>query len=224
MTPDRWSCRGVTPGAIPGNLDKEMQILQWNCAFPPMTAKGAATDGAPTDLFEGGRLQKYLLIAIGGALGSVARYWVGSSIASRMGIRFPYGTLIVNITACVVIGFSMTYLGRRAELNPAWRYSGAGRVYRGVQHVLDLRVGNTVDPARRGFRNRRTVCGGQFYAGACGCLGRVGAGRDGAVAWSVKLASRDSLKRGRKIMQKQILHSAYPTDFCPWGPKTLRSG
>lgn len=68
------------------------------------------------------RLQKYLLIALGGALGSVARYWVGSSIAGRMGIRFPYGTLIVNITACVIIGFSMTYLGRRAELNPAWRF------------------------------------------------------------------------------------------------------
>jgi len=67
-------------------------------------------------------LQKYLLIAIGGALGSVARYWVGSSIAGRMGIRFPFGTLIVNITACVIIGFSMTYLGRRAELNPAWRF------------------------------------------------------------------------------------------------------
>jgi len=67
-------------------------------------------------------LQRYLLIAIGGALGSVARYWVGSSIAARTGIRFPYGTLIVNITACVIIGFSMTYLGRRAELNPAWRY------------------------------------------------------------------------------------------------------
>lgn len=67
-------------------------------------------------------LQKYLLIAIGGALGSVARYWVGSSVAGRMGIRFPYGTLIVNITACIIIGFSMTYLGRRAELNPAWRF------------------------------------------------------------------------------------------------------
>jgi CrcB protein len=67
-------------------------------------------------------LQKYLLIAIGGALGSIARYWVGSSIASRMGIRFPYGTLIVNMSACVIIGFSMTYLGRRAELSPAWRF------------------------------------------------------------------------------------------------------
>jgi fluoride exporter len=72
--------------------------------------------------FWGDGLQKYLLIAVGGALGSIARYWVGSSIAGRMGVRFPYGTLIVNITACVIIGFSMTYLGKRVELNQAWRF------------------------------------------------------------------------------------------------------
>jgi fluoride exporter len=39
-----------------------------------------------------------------------------------MGFRFPYGTLIVNITACLVIGFSLTYLSRRADLSPAWRF------------------------------------------------------------------------------------------------------
>jgi CrcB protein len=67
-------------------------------------------------------LQKYLLIAVGGALGSVARYWVGSTISSRVGIRFPYGTLIVNLTACLIIGFTLTYLGKRADLDPAWRF------------------------------------------------------------------------------------------------------
>jgi CrcB protein len=67
-------------------------------------------------------LQKYLFIAIGGALGSVARFWVGSTIAGHMGIKFPYGTLVVNITACLIIGFTLTYLGKRAGLNPAWRF------------------------------------------------------------------------------------------------------
>lgn len=67
-------------------------------------------------------MQKYLLIAFGGALGSIARYWVGSTIASRMGTKFPYGTFVINITACVIIGFSLTFLARRAELNPAWRF------------------------------------------------------------------------------------------------------
>jgi CrcB protein len=67
-------------------------------------------------------LQKYLLIAAGGALGSIARYWVGSTVSGRMGARFPYGTLLVNITACIVLGFTLTYMGKRADLNPAWRY------------------------------------------------------------------------------------------------------
>lgn len=67
-------------------------------------------------------MQKYMLIAAGGALGSLARYWVGVTIGSRMGSRFPYGTFVINLTACVIIGFSLTYLGKRLELNPAWRY------------------------------------------------------------------------------------------------------
>ncbi len=67
-------------------------------------------------------MQKYLLIAVGGALGSIARYSVGAAIGSRMGTRFPYGTFVINLTACIIIGFSLTYLGRRVELSPAWRY------------------------------------------------------------------------------------------------------
>lgn len=67
-------------------------------------------------------MQKYFLIAFGGALGSVARYWVGSAIANRMGTKFHYGTFVINITACVIIGFSLTVLSKRADLNPAWRF------------------------------------------------------------------------------------------------------
>ena len=67
-------------------------------------------------------MQKYLYIAIGGALGSIARYWVGSTIAGRMGTRFPFGTFVINMTACIIIGFSLTYLGKRAGLSPAWRF------------------------------------------------------------------------------------------------------
>jgi CrcB protein len=67
-------------------------------------------------------VQKYLLIALGGALGSMARYWVGSAISGRMGAKFPYGTFIINVTACLIIGFTLTLLGKRVELSPAWRY------------------------------------------------------------------------------------------------------
>ena len=67
-------------------------------------------------------MQKYLLIAAGGALGSIARFWVGSTISGRLGTKFPYGTFVINITACVIIGFTLTYMSKRADLDPAWRY------------------------------------------------------------------------------------------------------
>lgn len=67
-------------------------------------------------------MQKYLMVAIGGSLGSLARFWVGSALASRMGTKFPYGTFIVNITACFILGFSIVFLGKRTELNPSLRY------------------------------------------------------------------------------------------------------
>jgi fluoride exporter len=66
-------------------------------------------------------LQNYLFIALGGALGSIARFWVGVNVTGRMGTRFPWGTLIVNITACLIIGLSMEFLNRHGEINPAWR-------------------------------------------------------------------------------------------------------
>ncbi len=67
-------------------------------------------------------MQKYLLIATGGALGSIARFWVGSTISGRLGTKFPYGTFVINITACVIIGFTLTFMSKRADLDPAWRY------------------------------------------------------------------------------------------------------
>jgi CrcB protein len=55
-------------------------------------------------------------------LGSVARFWVGTTVAGRMGTRFPFGTLLVNITACLIIGLSLELLNRHANLNPSWRF------------------------------------------------------------------------------------------------------
>ena len=67
-------------------------------------------------------MQKYFYIAVGGAFGSIARYWVGSTVASRLGTKFPYGTFVINLTACAMIGFSLTFLAKRTGLNPAWRF------------------------------------------------------------------------------------------------------
>jgi len=47
-----------------------------------------------------------LAIALGGPLGSVARYWLSTIFDSRLGAGFPWGTFWVNVTGCVVIGFA----------------------------------------------------------------------------------------------------------------------
>jgi fluoride exporter len=67
-------------------------------------------------------MTKYLVVAIGGAIGSVLRFWVGGYVSGRMGTRFPYGTFIINVTASFLIGFIMTLLAERAHWSPSWRY------------------------------------------------------------------------------------------------------
>ena len=46
----------------------------------------------------------YLWVAIGGALGSVGRFWLSGLVASRFGETFPWGTLVINVTGSFVIG------------------------------------------------------------------------------------------------------------------------
>ena len=66
---------------------------------------------------------KYLLIALGGGLGSMARFWVASAVAQRFGARFHYGTLAVNLSACAIMGFSLALLSRReADWGLAWSF------------------------------------------------------------------------------------------------------
>lgn len=45
-----------------------------------------------------------LAVALGGALGGVARVWVSELLARRLGERFPWGTLVVNVTGSGLIG------------------------------------------------------------------------------------------------------------------------
>jgi CrcB protein len=53
----------------------------------------------------------YLWIALGGALGSVARYGCSSLIAGWFGQTFPLGTLAVNVSGSLVIGFFAALTG-----------------------------------------------------------------------------------------------------------------
>ena len=67
----------------------------------------------------------YLLIAIGGALGSVMRFAMSGFVTQQAGESFPWGTLLVNVLGSFIIGFFATFTG------PDGRYlvSSAGRQF-----------------------------------------------------------------------------------------------
>ena len=46
----------------------------------------------------------YLWVAIGGALGSVSRFWINGFVSEKVGATFPWGTLVINIGGSFVIG------------------------------------------------------------------------------------------------------------------------
>ena len=50
-------------------------------------------------------MSPYLFVAVGGAIGSVGRYWVGLVVARAWSGIFPWGTLLINVIGSFVIGF-----------------------------------------------------------------------------------------------------------------------
>jgi fluoride exporter len=50
-------------------------------------------------------LQMYLVVAVGGAIGTVGRYFLSGVVANAFGQTFPWGTLIINVSGSFVIGF-----------------------------------------------------------------------------------------------------------------------
>ncbi len=76
----------------------------------------------PYERKEYNALIKYLMVGIGGFLGSVLRFWLGSFIGGRLGARFPYGTFVINVTGSFLVGMIVTVLATKAHWSPNWRY------------------------------------------------------------------------------------------------------
>lgn len=66
---------------------------------------------------------QFLLIAIGSALGGVGRFWLTGAVSRVSGSLFPWGTLVVNVSGCLVIGLfaSLTGPGGRISVPGEWR-------------------------------------------------------------------------------------------------------
>jgi len=66
----------------------------------------------------------YLLVALGGALGSVARFGIGDLVSQKLGDTaaiFPWGTVVVNITGSFLIGFLGALTAPEGPMKPQSR-------------------------------------------------------------------------------------------------------
>jgi CrcB protein len=67
-------------------------------------------------------MTKYWLVAIGGAVGSVLRFWVHNFVGERVGGRFPWGTFVINVSASFLIGLVVAVLAQRNGWSANWVY------------------------------------------------------------------------------------------------------
>ena len=66
-------------------------------------------------------MTQIMAIAIGGAVGSVLRYWLSTWVYALAGRGFPYGTLVVNVLGCLVMGALFVLLVERMGENTLLR-------------------------------------------------------------------------------------------------------
>jgi fluoride exporter len=59
-----------------------------------------------------------ILVFVGGAIGSMCRFWLSGFIAERFGETFPYGTLIVNLVGSWIIGLAAGWVAHFHD--PFW--------------------------------------------------------------------------------------------------------
>lgn len=64
---------------------------------------------------------RLFLIALFGAVGTLARYGLQGSVQVKMGSTFPYGTLLINLTGCLFLGLIGQLSLNRIIIPPEWR-------------------------------------------------------------------------------------------------------
>jgi fluoride exporter len=84
----------------------------WPLPFTPRSLQHPGGLGSPGWAGAVGvTMTDYLWVAIGGALGSMARFWLATAVAKLTGPRFPWGTLLINVSGSFVIGLFAAFAG-----------------------------------------------------------------------------------------------------------------
>jgi fluoride exporter len=62
-------------------------------------------------------MNNYLLVFIGGGVGSILRFGIAEFFRNYYKISFPISTLVSNILSCLLLVFTINYIQQRADLN-----------------------------------------------------------------------------------------------------------
>lgn len=62
-------------------------------------------------------MQNILAVAVGAAFGATARYTLGAWVTARMGDHFPYGTMLINLVGCLLIGVILTLAAAHVKIS-----------------------------------------------------------------------------------------------------------
>lgn len=105
-----------------------------------------------------------LLVAAGGGIGAALRYLLGGWIASRLGPDFPWGTFIVNVSGCLLIGLVLGLVERGA-------LPGEARLFLAVGVLGGYTTFSTF-----GYETLRLLEGGELLPAALNAFGQLALG------------------------------------------------
>jgi fluoride exporter len=91
-----------------------------SAAINPVFWPKHASTAKSSSVFSGALLTIWY-VAAGSALGGASRYVIGTALQQRFGLAFPVGTLIVNITGSLLLGFLLRFALGSNQLSPETR-------------------------------------------------------------------------------------------------------
>jgi fluoride exporter len=67
-------------------------------------------------------MRAYLWVSVGALAGANLRYFVSRLAAKLIDTGFPYGTLLINVTGSLLVGFFLAWTTERILVDPKWRW------------------------------------------------------------------------------------------------------
>lgn len=121
-----------------------------------------------------------LLVALGGALGAVLRYWIGTAVQSASPVQaFPWGTFVVNVSGCFLMGAVSAVAERHGYLSVEIRAFVAVGVLGGFT-TFSAFANETMGAVRLGAP---AVAIANVVSSVAVCLAAVWCGRATTVLW-----------------------------------------